>query len=144
MKSLSFTMVLLFFIMLCVCGSAPHPTTYVEMVKAYRSAHKFKNISRIERLVYWGNMPDNSKKRILEGIEKTFSKTIEKMEIGSIPSDLEMKRGNQIFPFSPEKSLKVSYENPGKRGGVLIGTEYALGKREGKVYILYRSEDVPK
>jgi hypothetical protein len=140
MKSLYRIFIPILLVVVFAC-SASHPTSYDELRHGYSKAHELKHISRINDLIYWGSMPSDVKKRILDGIKKTFSKTIKKVELVNLSDDFEMKSGSYVYPFVPGKTLKVEFENPGKKGGVLVGTEYILGMKEGKVYILYRSED---
>ena len=130
------------FALLAGCAPEPHPSTYADLVKAYRAAHRAKSIGGIDRLIYWGSMPQKDKDRILRGIAASFDKTISTAEIGDLESDFKMQSGTYIFPFQPEKTLRVSFENPGNKGGQLVGTEYSVGLKNGMAWILYRSEDV--
>lgn len=132
--------IIIFLFLMSSLGCSPkHPTTYEELVQAYKTARKFKNISRINRLIYWGSMPSDAQKRILDGYKKAFKKKLLKVEVINLPEDFEMEGvgGKYVFPFKPEKELDVSYEN--KPGG-WVGSVYHLGKKDGKVYILYCSE----
>jgi hypothetical protein len=141
MKSLSLIFIITALILIASCG-IPHPTNYEELAEVYRLAHETRNRGLIDSLIYWGNMPEPDKKRILSTIEGTFDKVIVAAEVEALDEDFRMISGDYIYPFAPEKTLKVSYKNPGDEGGVLVGMHYTVGIKDGKAYILYRSEDV--
>lgn len=128
-------------VVVCSGCAVKHPENYEEMAQAYQSAQKAKNIGKMNRLIFWGSMPADVQKRILNGYKDGFDKKVVKVIIDELGEDFEMSRGDYIYPFPPEKEMKVSYENPGNEGGVWVGSSYFLGKKDGKVYILYRSED---
>jgi hypothetical protein len=127
-------------LLLAGCGPA-YPVSYEELAKAYESAHKAKDVQAVNKLIYWASMPEKEQKRILDGIANSFEKTFAGAEITGLPDDFAMVRGSYVYPFKPEKELEVSYENPGKKGGVLVGMAFSLGIKDGRAYILYRSED---
>jgi len=141
MRSLSIIFIIIALAAIFSCG-VKHPASFEELAQVYRMAHETKNIGLIDSLIYWGNMPEKDKKRILGGIEATFSKVIVAVETAELAEDFSMISGDYIYPFAPEKSLKVSYKNPGDEGGVLVGMHFTAGMKNGKAYILYRSEDV--
>ncbi len=128
-------------LLLTGCAPEPHPATLADLVKAYRSAHEFKSTGGIDRLIFWGGMPQEDKARILSHITGSFEKTISKAEIVDLESGFKMQAGTSIYPFPPEKTMRISFENPGDEGAQLVGTEYSVGTKDGKAWILYRSED---
>lgn len=129
-------------ICLSMFGCSPkHPGTYEGLSKAYESAHKSKNIGKVNDLIYWGAMPANEQKRILDGIEDSFEKSFFAGEIAELPDDFEMTSGAFTYPFKPGKEFKVKYEKSGNKGAVLVGMVFTLGVKDDKAYILYRSED---
>jgi hypothetical protein len=138
MKSWMVIVVLSFIMGLYFCAPPAHPITHDGMVQYYRSAHETRNLNQVKRVVYWGNMPEKVKKRILDGIEQSFARPLKEVKLAPLPDDFEMKRGNLVYPFNPEKTLKVSYKNPDNEGGVLVGKDYFLGKKGDRVYIMFR------
>jgi hypothetical protein len=138
----SFSMVIFALLLLIFSCGIPHPTNFEELAGVYRMAHESKNRGLIDSMIYWGNIPEPDKKRILGTIEGTFDKVIVAAQVGELDPDFSMISGDYTYPFAPEKTLKISYKNPGDEGGVLVGMHYAVGMKDGKAYILYRSEDV--
>ncbi|MBN1797338.1 MAG: hypothetical protein JW822_02095 [Spirochaetales bacterium] len=141
MKSLSLLFLAMTLLLIFSCG-VKHPASFEELAQVYRTAHETKNIGLIDSLIYWSNMPEPDKKRILGTIAGTFENVIVSAKTDELPEDFRMISGDYMYPFAPEKTLKISYKNPGDKGGVLIGMNFTIGMKEGKAYILYRSEEV--
>jgi hypothetical protein len=141
MKSLSKPFLTMTLLLVFSCG-VKHPASFEELAQVYRMAHETKNIGLVESLIYWSNMPEPDKKRILGTIAGTFQNVIVSAKTDELPDDFRMISGDYMYPFAPEKALIVSYKNPGDEGGVLIGMNFTIGMKDGKAYILYRSEDV--
>jgi hypothetical protein len=136
-------------ILITACGSRTLPAikTYEDLAAAYKAAHDAKDISRIGDLIYWGSITGKDRSATLEGIKRnTFLyDTVTETKITDAEKDIKLENDIHRFPFAPEKNLEVIF-SPVKSKGVEVdrSTNYYLAMKDGKPYIILRSEPVKK
>ena len=136
-------------VLFAACGSRPLLIlkTYDDLAAAYKAAHDTKDISRIGELIYWGSMTKKDQSGMLENIEhNTFMyKTVAETNITDAEKDIVLENEVHRYPFAPEKNLEIVFTPLGNKGvDVVRSTNYYLGMKDGRPYILLMSEPVKK